>query len=101
VEAPLPKRPPTGDYCKVGGVIFVEPVQGFADYKVFVEDVEAFSSMLVFKESSPGFADAPGIWYFTDVRGAANYSIHFTDVKAFADFSISYTEFRSLAGCRQ
>ena len=92
---------PGGDYCKIGGLIYLEPVQGFADYKVFVEDVEAFSDMLIYRETSPGFADAPGIWYITDVRGAADYTIHLMDVKAFADFSIFYTDFRSLAGCRK
>lgn len=92
---------PAVDYCKLGGVVYVQTVQGFADYNVFVEDVEAFSQMLVYQETSPGFADAPGLWYFTEVRGFADFSIYITDVKAFADFSIHYTDFKSLAGCRR
>ena len=96
-------RVPQGkvDPCKLQGAVFVEQVESFADYKVFVEDVEGFADLLVFQEQARGFADRPGLWYFTDVRGFADFTVAFTQVKGFADFSIYYTEFKSIAGCRK
>ena len=95
------KANPPQDYCNLYGSVYIEEVDGFADYKVFVEDVESFADMSVFEESTNGFADRAGLWYFTNVRGFADFSISITDVKAFADFSIYKTQFRSVAGCRK
>lgn len=88
------------DPCTLHGAVYIEEVEGFANYKVFVEDVEAFSDLMVFKEQARSFADRSGLWYLTDVRAFADFTVAFTDVKGFADFSIYFTEFKSLAGCR-
>jgi hypothetical protein len=89
------------DPCQLKGAVYIEQVESFADYKVFVEDVEGFADLLVFKEQARGFADRPGLWYITDVRGFADFTVAFTTVKGFANFSIYYTDFKSIAGCRK
>ena len=97
VEASSPNPP---DYCKLRGAVYVEDVAAFANYRVFVEDIESFADMVVFKEDSEGFANDPGHWFFTDVRGFADFTIYIEEVKGFADFSIAYTEFRTTVGCQ-
>lgn len=88
------------EYCGLRGAVYVEDVAAFAKYRVFVEDIESFADLVVFKEDSEGFANDPGHWYFTDVRGFADFTIYIEDVKGFADFSIAYTEFRTTVGCQ-
>ena len=87
------------DFCKLKGAVYIEEVANFANYRVFVEEVEAFAQLKVFKEEAETFATEAGYWYFTDVRGFADFTIYIEDVKGFADFSIAYTEYRSSAGC--
>jgi hypothetical protein len=89
------------DVCSLYGAVYVEEVESFAKYRVFVEDVEAFSDLVVFKEQAQSFADRNGMWYFTDVRAFADFTVAFTDVKGFADFSVYFTEFKTTAGCRK
>lgn len=96
-----PTSLPGNEYCELKGAVFVEEVESFANYKVFVEDVEAFADLMVYRESSQSFADRAGLWYFTDVRAFADFTVAFTDVKAFANFSIFFTDFKSIAGCRK
>jgi len=99
-------RPRLGDglkrgdeYCQLKGAVYIEEVESFAKYKVFVEDVESFADLRVYKEQAQSFADRPGLWYITDVRAFADFTVAFTDVKGFADFSIYFTDFKTLAGC--
>jgi hypothetical protein len=96
-----PTSLPGNEYCELKGAVFVEEVESFAKYKVFIEDVEAFADLMVYRESSQSFADRAGLWYFTDVRAFADFTVAFTDVKAFANFSIFFTDFKSIAGCRK
>ena len=88
------------DICDLQGAVYVEEVAAFAKYRVFVEDIENFADFVVFKEDNEAFANEPGHWYFTDVRGFADFTIYLEEVKGFADFSIAYTEFRTTAGCK-
>ena len=106
---PSPYTPNQGDdgiskgfpqnFCKLKGAVYIEEVANFANYRVFVEEVEAFAQLNVFKEEAETFATEAGYWYFTDVRGFADFTIYIEDVKGFADFTIAYTEYRSSAGC--
>ncbi len=89
------------DPCTLYGAVFVEEVESFADYKIFREEDEGFSDLIVFKEQARSFADRNGLWYFTDVRGFADFTIAFTEVQGFADLNVHFTEFKSLAGCRE
>lgn len=89
------------DPCNLYGAVFVEQVESFADYKVFKEDDEVFSDLIVFREQAKSFADRNGLWFFTDVKGFADFTIAFTEVRGFADFSVHITEFKSLAGCKK
>jgi Family of unknown function (DUF6150) len=102
LSRPVDSRSPvaTIDPCSLHGMVYVEPVESFATYKVFVEDAEAFADLRVFKETVQAFADKPGHWYFTDTKAFADFTVSLVSVKAFANFSIYYTEFQTLAGCR-
>ncbi len=88
------------DYCKLQGLVYIEQVAAFADYRVFVEDSESFADLVVYKESSESYADAPGLWYITTNKSLANFTIYLEQVKGFADFSVAYTTFRSAIGCK-
>ena len=88
------------DPCNLFGPVFVEEVEGFADYRVFVEDVESFSDLVVFKEQAASFADRSGLWFITDNRAFAKFTVAYTDVRGFADFSVFFSDFKSVAGCQ-
>lgn len=92
---------PGVDPCTLRGAVFVEEIESFADFRVFKESVEAFADVLIFQEQARSFADRPGLWYFTDVRAQADFTIAFTETQGFADFSVFFTDFKSIAGCRQ
>jgi hypothetical protein len=87
------------DHCELKGAVYIEKTAAFADYKVYVEPTEDFADMMVYKEEVVTFADEAGVWYFTEVREEASFSIHLEDNPDFADFSIFYTKFRADAGC--
>lgn len=99
--SPAPALQDGIDPCSLKGAVFVEEVESFARFRVFREDVEAFADLLVFQEQARSFADRPGLWYFTDNRSVADFTIAFTETQGFADFSIYITDFKSLAGCRR
>lgn len=94
---PAPQPP---EICELQGMVYVESVAGFADYRVYVEEVEAFSQMLVFREENPAFATGVGHWAFTENRIEADFTIYWETVPSFADFAIFYTDFPTAAGCR-
>jgi len=98
VSFSLPKTQP--DYCQLQGAVFIEPVAGFADYRVFVQEVESFANLVVYKEPSEAFANQPGMWFITDTKAFSDFSIFIEDVEAFSDFTIAYTPFRNAAGCQ-
>ena len=93
-------KPMPADICDLYGMVYIEEVRAFADYKVFVQDIESFAKMVVYKESSEAFADRPGHWYFTETKGFEDFSIYIEEVEAFADFTIAYTDFQTTAGCQ-
>ncbi|MEQ8414760.1 MAG: DUF6150 family protein [Imperialibacter sp.] len=88
------------DFCGVYGAIFVETDRRRADYIVFEDENEAFADMLIFKESSRVFADRQGIWYFTENRGLADFTIYYVKEKGQQHFSVNFTDTESFAGCR-
>jgi hypothetical protein len=87
-------------YCNLQGAIYVAPTKQGAEYWVYVEESEAFADMLVFEEENKLYADEPGIWYFVETKGLADYSIYFTKEKSEADFSIYYTDSSTFSGCK-
>jgi hypothetical protein len=99
--SPVPALQDGIDPCELKGAVFVEEVESFARFRVFREDVEAFADLLVFQEQARSFADRPGLWYFTDNRSVADFTIAFTETQGFADFSVYFTDFKTLAGCRR
>ncbi|GAB3828755.1 DUF6150 family protein [Hymenobacter jeollabukensis] len=97
----------TGGYadpCKLYGAIYLERDprrRGFCSATVYVEQQEAFANLVVFQEANKLFADKAGLWYITDARDFADFTVLVTDNRSFADFGIYYTKVRSFAGCRK
>lgn len=92
------------DPCKLYGSVYLERDprrRGFCSATVFVEQQEAFASLVVFEEANKLFADKAGLWYITDARDFADFTVLVTDNRSFADFGIYYTKVRSFAGCRK
>jgi hypothetical protein len=87
------------DYCNLQGAVFIEKTAAFADYRVFIEPTIEFADLRVYKEEVASFADEAGVWYFTEVKDEASFSIYLEDSPNFADFSLAYTRFRTDAGC--
>jgi uncharacterized protein DUF6150 len=85
--------------CDVYGQIFVTEIPQQAHYRVFIDDSEAFANLVVFEEENALMADREGMWFFTNSRGLANFSIYFTENKSDADFTIFYTDIPGFAGC--
>ncbi|GAB2949328.1 hypothetical protein GCM10027048_12990 [Hymenobacter coalescens] len=92
------------DPCKLYGTIYLERDprrRGFCSATVYVEQQEAFANLVVYEEANKLFADKPGLWYITEARDFADYTVLVTDNRSFADFGIYYTKVRSFAGCRK
>lgn len=87
-------------YCKLHGSVYVTPTKRGSDFWVYVEESEAFADMLVFEEENKLYADEPGVWYFVDSFGLADFSVFITEDKSEADFSIYYTDSPTFAGCK-
>ncbi len=98
--APLAEQSLPPDYCSLYGVVYVEQVPAFADYKVFKQDIESFADMVVYREDVESYADRPGFWFFTDVKAFADFTIAYEQNEGLADFSLAFTDFRSAAGCQ-
>jgi hypothetical protein len=86
-------------FCELRGSVFIEENPDRADLLIFEEDSEAFADLLVYETDNALFADRPGIWYFTNDRAFANFSVCFVESKNNADFSVYFTSFESFAGC--
>ncbi|OON71140.1 hypothetical protein B0919_00485 [Hymenobacter sp. CRA2] len=108
VSAPLAPRVQQGggyaDPCKIYGSIYLERDprrRGFCSATVYVEQQEAFASLVVYQEANKLFADKAGLWYITEARDFADYTVLVTNNRSFADFGIYYTKVRAFAGCKQ
>jgi Family of unknown function (DUF6150) len=92
------------DPCKLYGAVYLERDprrRGFCSATVYVEQQEAFANLVVYQEANKLFADKAGLWYITDARDFADFTVLVTDNRSFADFGIFYTKVRSFAGCRK
>lgn len=102
----LPAKPaPAGgiEPCKIFGAVYLEtdPRQRSNCFAtVYIEPEEAFADVLVFQENNRLFADAAGLWYPSENRAFADYSLFVTTDRNLAEFSIHYTKVRSFAGCK-
>jgi hypothetical protein len=89
------------NFCELQGAVYVEKQdRNFAQYSVYVEESESFAQMLVYPEDSRTYADRPGLWYFVENRGMANFIIYYEKEAGMADFSIFFTQTASFAGCQ-
>jgi hypothetical protein len=86
-------------YCELRGSFFIEEYPERADFLVYEEESEAFADLLIFETDNSLFADRPGIWYFTDDRAFADFTIYFVESKNNANFTVYFTSFESFAGC--
>lgn len=87
-------------FCKLSGSIYKAPTKQGTDYWVYIEESEAFADMLIFEEENKLYADEPGVWFFVENKGLADYVIYFTKDKSEADFTIYYTDTPTFAGCQ-
>lgn len=92
------------DGCRIFGSVYLETDprrQSRCFGSIYIEPETAFADVLVFQEANKLFADKAGLWYLTDARDFADYSLFVTTNRNLADFSIQYTKVRSYAGCRK
>jgi len=89
------------DICELHGTVFIEDDPDLANFYIYEEDSEAFADFLIFETDNALFATEPGVWYFTDEKGFADFSVYFVESKGHADFTIYYTSFESFAGCNK
>lgn len=94
-----PTRGAGSSYCDLKGSVFIVDDPRRANYKVYEEDSEAFADMLVFETDNSLYADRPGVWYFVNNIGFADFTIYIVNSKDQADFSVYYTSYESMAGC--
>ncbi|MCB0496330.1 MAG: hypothetical protein KDC79_09350 [Cyclobacteriaceae bacterium] len=99
--APIALQAQDKPFCNLYGSFFKSPTKQGADYWVYVEkESDAFADMLIFEEENKLYADEPGVWFFVDNKGLADYSIFFTKDKSEADFTIYFTDSPTFAGCK-
>ncbi len=89
----------TIDFCKLKGTVYIEEYPEGANFFIYEDDSEAFADMLIYETDNALFATEPGVWYFTDQKGFADFSVYFVDSKGHADFTVYFTSFESFAGC--
>ena len=87
-------------YCKLQGSVFATETKQGSDFWVYEEESEAFADMLIFEEENKLYATEPGIWYFVDNIGLADFTIYFTKEKSEADFVVYFTDSITFAGCQ-
>ncbi len=87
-------------YCNLRGSVYETPTKQGADFWVYEEESEAFADMLIFEEENKLYATEPGIWYFVDNNGLADFTVYFTKEKSEADFVVYFTGSTTFAGCK-
>lgn len=92
-------QPTQVNFCKLFGAVYIEKTPKYADFRVYEEDSEAFCDIVVFKEDDRLYADKEGLWYFTDKKDFADFTIYFEPKKGLADFSVFFIDTESFAGC--
>lgn len=90
---------PPSVICELRGTVYIEEYPDHANFLIYEEDSEAFADMLIFETDNALFATEAGIWYFTDQKGFADFSVYFVESKGNSDFTVYFTSFESLAGC--
>ncbi|MFT7589543.1 MAG: hypothetical protein ACI959_001762 [Limisphaerales bacterium] len=81
-------------------VVYIAEHKDQANKIVFLEEeVPSKAALIVYKSDWKSDARPnSGIWYITEWKSEADFSIYFTDFKSEADLVISYTEVKSEAG---
>jgi hypothetical protein len=87
--------------CELRGTVYIEEDPDQANFFLYEEDSEVFADFLIFETDNALFATEPGVWYFTDQRGFADFTVYFVESKGHADFTVYFTSFESFAGCNK
>ena len=87
------------EFCKLFGAVYVAKSPRDADFRVFKEESEAFCDIKIFEVESRVYADQEGLWYFTDKKEFADFSVYFEAKKGLAEFSVYFIDVESFAGC--
>ena len=91
---------PPSVICELRGTVYIEEYPERANFLVYEEESEAFADMLIYETDNALFATKAGIWYFTDQKGFADFSVYFVESKGNSDFTAFFTSYESLAGCK-
>jgi Family of unknown function (DUF6150) len=88
--------------CDVFGVIHISKDPYLAQFRVYVEtEADYRADVIVFKEDNQLYADRQGIWFVTDKRGFATYTVAYVTDRSQADFIVYFTEKENFAGCNR
>jgi uncharacterized protein DUF6150 len=87
-------------YCKLSGSVYESPTKQGSDFWVFEEESEAFADMLIFEEENKLYATEPGVWFFVENEGLADFKVFFTKEKSEADFIVYFVDSTTFAGCK-
>ncbi|MCU0450261.1 MAG: DUF6150 family protein [Bernardetiaceae bacterium] len=97
-----PRGPARVHPCDVFGVIHISKDPYLAQFRVFVEtEADYRADVIVFKENNQLYADRQGIWFVTDKRGFATYTVAYVTDRSQADFIVYFTEKENFAGCNR
>jgi len=87
-------------FCNLHGSVYETLTKQGADFWVYEEESEAFADFLVYEEENKLYADQPGVWFFVENEGLADFLIYFTKEKSEADFVLYFTDSSTFAGCK-
>lgn len=87
-------------YCNLRGSVYETKTKQGADFWIFEEESESFADLLIFEEENKLYATEPGVWYFVDNAGLAEFTVYFTQEKSEADFVVYFTDSSTFAGCQ-
>jgi len=87
------------EFCKLFGAVYIEKSAVDADFRVYEEESEAFCDIKIFEVESRIYADREGLWYFTDTKEFADFTVFFEPKRGLADFSVYFIDVESFAGC--
>jgi len=73
------------------GKVYIEKSQYSATYKIFQASSKYSSDLSVYSTNSQYSANKCGLWYFTNSKYNADFSVYFTNSKYSADFSIFFS----------
>jgi hypothetical protein len=76
---------------RLQGQVYIEKSKYSATFKVYQASTKYSSDLSVFSTKYQYSANKCGIWYFTNSKYSADFSVYFVNSKYSADFSVYFT----------